>query len=358
MPHMTHLSFYPPTTQDWTGAFAPASGWLPSASLVHRIRRSYRMAVSEFKGSGDSMWTSIADLQKSIHALLMSDDNAGLATLLADPAATNLYYGIDNLVPSHITEMAEDPAKFSIHAGMIADNLYRLAEALGVQKMLRPSGDPGPTGPNHIDVDDLLARIERKLGIALAFKTPLRGEFGLPTSRGMLSYRVALAIYQAYRLKQLGARSVLEIGGGMGRTALYARAVGIECYTIIDIPMSLVVQAGYLAAMLGEDAIHLFGDEGDPDSRIALRPPSVLSSLGHIDIALNVNSITEMDLTNARAYVEFARNNAGLFLSINHEINAFSAAELFDRRAWKIERFPYWMRSGYVEEIATPHATS
>lgn len=356
MPFMTNLYFYPPTLQPWQAAFAPASDWSPSTALIDRIRRAYQLGIASFGGSGESMWTGIAGLQTSIHELLISDDDKGFRQLLADPATTNLYFGIDNLVPSHINEMAEDPIKFGVHAGMIADNLYRLAEALGAQKMLRPSGDPGPTGPSKIDVEDLIIKIERKLGIALAFKTPLRGEFGLPTRRGLLSYRVPLAIYQACRLTKLGAQSVLEIGAGMGRTALYARALGIKRYTVIDIPMSLVVQAGYLAAMLGEDAIHLAGDEGDAGDKISLRPASDLSTLGHFDVVLNVNSITELDVANARAYIKFAYEHARLFLSINHEENAFSAAELFDERTWKVERFPYWMRAGYLEEIATPRA--
>jgi len=39
-------------------------------------------------------------------------------------------------------------------------------------------------------------------------------------------------------------------------------------------------------------------------------------------------------------------------LSINHEGNEYSVAELFDgNEDVTIERFPFWLRNGYVEEI-------
>jgi hypothetical protein len=51
------------------------------------------------------------------------------------------------------------------------------------------------------------------------------------------------AIYQAYRLVEVAGRDarVVEIGDGMGRTALYAHTLGIRNYTIFDLPLTNVM---------------------------------------------------------------------------------------------------------------------
>lgn len=68
---------------------------------------------------------------------------------------------------------------------------------------------------------------------------------------------------------------------------------------------------------------------------------------------INVDSLTEMDNKIAREYIEYARGHAKAFVSINHEVNRFTVAEL---RADLLSEKPtirsmHGMRSGYVEEI-------
>lgn len=56
----------------------------------------------------------------------------------------------------------------------------------------------------------------------------------------------------------------------------------------------------------------------------------------------------------AEGYLPWTARNARRFWSVNHEVNAFTVGELL--RAFptaRVERFPYWMRNGYVEEIAS-----
>jgi hypothetical protein len=355
MPEMNNLFFYPPTQLSSKGSFVKASTWYPSDRFIDRVVRSYQIAASEFGGSGDSMWTAIAGRQAEIHSALMADDKASLFRLLSSPELCYLYYGVDNLFPDHIAEMRNSAEELQRHASLIADHIFRLAEALGVQRVIRPSGNPGDEGPKQIDAEDLLRKIERRLQTELRFHNPFNGEFGLETSFGLVSYRSLLAVYQAWRLIRLRSRSVLEIGAGMGRTVVFSRSLGITDYTVIDLPMTLVGQACFIAASIGEDSVHLLGDELPPQGRICLVPPSRLQSLERtFDVVLNVNSITELDLRHAKEYSDFAMTHARLFLSINHEQNAFRAADLVDEMSCQVDRYPYWMRKGYVEEIFTP----
>ena len=66
-------------------------------------------------------------------------------------------------------------------------------------------------------------------------------------------------------------------------------------------------------------------------------------------IAFNADSMTEMAIDNANAYAEKIIATARAFISINHEINSFKVADLPALKGRLAQRFPYWMRKGYVE---------
>ena len=60
--------------------------------------------------------------------------------------------------------------------------------------------------------------------------------------------------------------------------------------------------------------------------------------------------MTEMARETAQAYCDAIHARATTFLSINHEGLSFTVAELMPGSMF--QRAPYWMRPGYVEELA------
>ena len=118
--------------------------------------------------------------------------------------------------------------------------------------------------------EDILASIDR-VCIPFSIPNPFESENGLDSSRGVISYRVPQALYQAWRIKKLlkGIQNpkVLEIGAGLGRTAFYANELGIKDYTIVDLPITTVAQAYFLGRTLGEKNICLGGEyfDGEQD---------------------------------------------------------------------------------------------
>ena len=98
----------------------------------------------------------------------------------------------------------------------------------------------------------------------------------------------------------------------------------------------------------GEEASH-------PEERIKILTPQEFfgQTTAYYDLIVNVDSLTEMDPKSAREYWNRIESVSGMFLSINHEINPFTVKELISERKKdaQIERYPYWMRKGYVEEI-------
>ena len=318
--------------------------------LAQRIVDMYAAAVAKFPGYGDSMWTEINRLAEPLHRLLLEGDAAAVVEALDNPQTTNLFQGFDNPVVAPHGFTAPDRNLLSIEIGPGAPAriylaLKRLAEAVGAVNLANPETSTGTA----LAPDDYLARIEERIGAALEFPNFYPGEEGIVTTRGIVSYRPLQAIYQAWRLRQLGARSVLEIGAGLGRTAFYAHRLGIERYTIVDIPLSSVAQAHFLGRALSPDSVGLIGEEDCP---IRLRGPRFIESADErFDVVLNVDSLSEMDPAVAAGYIDFARRSAASVLSINREWDgAPRAADLLEPAT--TSRHLYWMREGYVEELA------
>ncbi len=208
--------------------------------------------------------------------------------------------------------------------------------------------------PRHLIPNLSFASLILHSASPIHFPNPYPNEVGLKTSRGVASYRAVQALYQAYRVAELlrdrpNAR-VLEIGGGLGRTAFYAHQFGLRDYTLIDLPMTSVAQSYFLGRVLGPDAISLFGEDR-PGIRI--QPPAVfLDAADRYDLVLNVDALPEMAADTATAYCQAIKARADIFLSINHEYNTLTVRELCARLSMHAEsRMPYWLRRGYVDEV-------
>ena len=205
-----------------------------------------------------------------------------------------------------------------------------------------------------INVEEELNDVQRCLGVPLEFPNPFQDEFGIKTKRGIVSYRAVQAIYQAFRLRQMAdeyGNNIVELGAGLGRTGFYCSRMGMQNYTIVDLPMANVAQAAFLGLTIGERAVSLFGEKASP-GQIRIRTPEWLhASDEKFHVVANIDSMVEMDLLYAEEYGRFIATRAKAFLSINHEANKHRVRDLHALYSLQVTRFPYWMRDGYVEEI-------
>lgn len=320
-------------------------------ALARRIAAGYVANVAAFGGYGDSMWEEINRLARTFHDLLTRGTPAELATALDRPHTTNLFLGFDNPVAAPWGFIDEDRNLLSNEVGpdlvaRIYRSVARLAEATGAVHVSNPETSTGTAFP----IDDYLAAIDERIGIELDFPNFYPHEKGIVSRRGIISYRPLQAIYQAFRLKSLGATKVMEIGAGLGRTAYYAHRMGIRDYTIVDIPLSNVAQAHFLSRALGASEVSLPGED-----RAAIRvvgPGFVSTTEERFDVVLNVDSLSEIDPQIASGYIAFARNAAETLVSINREWDDRPRiADLLKEAA--VLRMPYWMRDGYVEDIVS-----
>ncbi len=308
-------------------------GSYPDSSFLHRVKRAYFLALTR-KGPAGKMWDAIDARRTDVHAALLASTDTELRKIFADPISTDLFYGVDNLCRSVNGSRNE-----YVQPGFICDespSFSRLAAVLH-------SDD---------DCEGVLGTLDKTLCQHVEFPAPFRGELGHSTSRGPASYRAIQALYQTWRLFQLVGpkQSIVEIGPGMGRTAYYAYRAGLTDYTTIDLPLGVVAQACFLGAVLGADKIWLEGDEGSTDGRIKLLSTKPKRQF---DIALNVDSLTEMPPSVAADYAGWISQQALMFLSINHEHNLFNVADIgrttfLAKDKWRI---PYPMRDEYFEEL-------
>jgi hypothetical protein len=317
--------------------------------LIDRLAASYRLRSESPTGA----WAETVERHADIHAAILGDDRGRMQQILRDPGTSDLMYGFENNTRSlHRSRRLED-----IHEpGLTLDAMICLAEAMGARAEDNPEAymwRPARTG-----IDEVLGQIEAALGFEIPVPNPFPRECGCASARGIVSYRVPQALYQAWRIAQLAAGiprpRVLEIGGGLGRTAFYARQFGIADYTIVDIPVSSLAQGNFLGRVLGEEEISLYGEAGATARQIKLLPPAAfLEGSERYDVVLNVDSLTEIGIAAARQYWSSIRAQAGVFLSINHEANDFTVAGLIKESGGvaPYSRSRYWLRRGYVEEV-------
>lgn len=321
-------------------------------SLIRRIINSFMHSMAANRDLGDSEWKTIINMNAEVLRAFAENDFVAAAAFLRDPVNTKLLYGFE---PAFAIGAPESLAYFAPSA---LDALCRLAEATGSIRADNPESY-GARDPIIYEAEEILAAVDKTLGWQFTVPNPFPAENGTLTSRGVISQRMPHALYQAWRIKQLTGHvarpRVLEIGGGLGRTAYYAREFGIADYTIVDLPMSGIAQAYFLGRTLGGDALSLAGEErrASDAAAVKLRPPEwFLNTDESFDLVIAVDCLTEMDRAVADAYWSKIKLSSGRFWSLNHEVNKFRVADVLADRPplISVERNCCWLRRGYVEE--------
>lgn len=142
------------------------------------------------------------------------------------------------------------------------DKLICLAEAIGVLSVENPE-QLSEWGVNlYSDVNEIMDKIEKKIGIAIAPPLGAVPVTGIDTRCGPLHYRHFNSIYAALRLKDLlGKGAICEYGGGLGLVAYYACQLGMQDYVIFDLPIACLFAGYFLMRTLGQDKVCLYKEE-------------------------------------------------------------------------------------------------
>lgn len=323
--------------------------------LIERLKKFYLLCDQNFDGNKNSQWTPIfTRLQGDIHEAFIKNNEEKIKDILRTPSKYNLFYGFENMCRDLLSnKRLED----YLEPEMVMDSIISMCEAVGV---LRISNPESLRIRKNLDAQSAINLLEEKFNFSISFPTPFEGEYGVETKNGIISYRAIQAFYQAWKIfeiiKKIPNPSVLEIGGGLGRTAYFSRQFGIKNYTIVDIPMSSLSQGNFLGRVLSGQHIHLTGEplSSEIDNQIKLiHTKEFFSSHKNYDLIINVDSLTELDVSIATDYFNHISNICKTFLSINHEHNTFTVDDLWKKNSTmeKIYRQLYWLRRGYAEEL-------
>lgn len=307
----------------------------------------------------------IGSQQTRFASLLRTGSSDELASYLCNVSRHDASIGITQGDLEYQRIVADSSYRHFL-ALMAKDKLVSLAEAVGALALENP--EQGPFGVNlHADVDELLAGISRRLGVEVAPPDIDGGLLKLRASDCLIGERDINAIFTAWllvrALRGQEAPRVCEIGAGSGRVAYWRHRLGQISHTIIDLPHVNAVQSYYLLKALPDARIALYGEQTGADIELTIWPNHALDELpsGEFDLVLNQDSMPEMSRATVEDYLRWIRQRcAGTFISINHESkptyghdlrhvsvpDAVLATGGFELR----DRYPYWLRKGYVVE--------
>lgn len=103
-------------------------------------------------------------------------------------------------------------------------------------------------------------------------------------------------------------KDVVEVGGGFGRTChALMRNLGLDRYTIVDLPETLALSRAYLREVL----------EPAEFARVAFIPNESAHEAPKADLWLNIDSFAEMEPGVVRAYLDMVDQRARFFYSRN-----------------------------------------
>ena len=323
-----------------------------SKNYLSRLMKEYllREKVYKYNKNSSDIWDPIfKNFQKSLQLTLKNDNKKNIENILNNPGSSNLFVGFENNVSSRLwTNNVENMYAL--------DKLLSFSEFLGIRNIYNPEQDK--ISVYKIDIESLLKKIEKKIKIKLYFQNVFPGESGILTSRGIINEKEIQALYAAYKISKTinTNQNVLEIGGGLGRTAYYCNLFGIKDYTIVDIPITFLAQGNYLGRVVSEKEI-IFENELKKKylkNKIKLITPEFfLKSKTKYSLVLNCDSLTEINYDLASNYMKKI-SKSKYFLSINHERNSFNVSKLIEESNFKkYSRNLYWLRKGYIEEFVT-----
>ena len=303
----------------------------------------------------DSKWLNIFnDFHKNILKIIR-EDKSKIKSILDNPSKYNLFYGFDNNCeyvlrhPRYMDYFENDE--------LVIDKILNFAEYLGILRHNNP--EQYRIFIKKPSIDHLIDEIEKKTEINLDFKNVFPGEKGVETHKGIISNREIQAIYQAYKIKEIvkknNYKNVLEIGGGLGRTAYYCYKFGIKNYTMVDLLIPRICQLNYLSRVINEEIVlnekQIILSQNSDDKIKIISPKYLFNEKKNYDLVFNSDSITEIDTINQKKYVNFITENTKYFYSINHESNKNKVCNLFSiKEAKEFDRNLYWLRKGYLEE--------
>lgn len=331
--------------------------------FLSRVQNCYKAAQSDYQANQGSMWSDIEQRNAaSFIAALESDRPDTLRKFSQNLYAGHLMAGMAHVQAFVAGRKTIYPKPY--FALRVRDAILSLAEALAINGL--PSNQQ-TSWSNYIaylnqDLTEVIAEIEKRLGYEIAAP-----EVGCPPA-----YRIGRRpfnpdfirhAYVMHRVGQMGIRPgdpILEIGGGYGCVARFAFLRGHTNYTIIDLPYVNAIQMLFLGATIGSGNVSGYGEAPAAIQLVPSHRKQLIDGQSYA-LAINMDSLPEMERSEALEYLEIASRSSRRFLSINQEAQGryrdkgaqmFVSETIAGSGLMRLRsRHKYWMEQGYTEEV-------
>ena len=326
---------------------------------LDRICTAFEKA-EDIKGAED-IWTELTASNSDFIQSLRNKDFTRLRYIFSNLFHGSLLYGMGT---TDIVLSKKCPYDINYLSICCRDAIISLAEALSVKNISlnqqTPFSDYIKT--TNCDLAPYIDKIEKALGHSISAP-----DVGHPPVAIVGEYVISPdSLHHAYvmhRVKQLGFNEqshILEIGGGFGNVARYAYLSGFRNYTIVDLPHVAAIQAAFLFATVGAENVFLFGEA--TNAPIKIFPCTHKNALqDKFDLVINMDSLPEINRTEALEYLGIVKSKSRYFLSVNQEaqkthkekIQQHSVPEMINHVGGfnLLHRNIYWMKQGYAEEL-------
>lgn len=311
-------------------------------SLLTRLCDYYEKRMNESDSRESDIWKNNVDRHSPIVSDIRNRSYDKIHDTFANMFSSSLTHGFSHgdMFHANVQNSKQFAHNYAIY---VYDKLLSLAELVGAIEVFDPGEYYYVKEFNKylcMSPDTLIELISDKLGVDLTSPNKSGGLFGLVTSKGVYTERDFFAMAIAYHIKNFVAKSnnvsICDIGGGAGHVAYYLKKFGFDNISIVDLPTVSLVQMYFLETNLGKDKVKLLSpDEFD----------------GNYDIVVNMDSLVEMNINNAKRYISLIKENTSHFISINSEkmTNTFKVSDLCVDLT-KASRQIWYMCPGYVFE--------
>lgn len=340
---------------------------MASEALCAEAIAAYHAGRTEGAVPETSVWKIHTDTaQRGLLNVLEKGATRELAAYMARLHATPLLRGYDQ--HGGITaKLDEGQNRRNTHARTIFAALARLGAGLGTLRHFKPEQAENFPYLLRDQTDTVVRDIAAALGLTGGVPNTGPGAYGLDTPLGPLSYRHVFALGYLREIRNILAMApgrytqIVEIGGGLGRTAFHAaRDLGLT-YSVIDLPAVSVSQ--YLLLRGNGVPTTLWDDTPARPGQVRLINAFAQHDPADFTGALFVNfdSLVEMGATTQDAYFDLIRDAGGDLLSINHESRKTMTPE-GHLQNWNLRRFAdwgytpgprtlFWEREAYVSQV-------
>ena len=266
----------------------------------------------------DGIWKylEIECHQELIQCLLKKDIegvNRILSRMFIDPVSSGLALGRDSYLKAK-----EDPYLVGLDWH---DKVISLGIALGIIPAQNPEQGEYGTLLNY-DSLEILGRVADFLNVDVA-PPQIGGIYGVRHRGKVIPVNHILHIYTSYIIKNLSQAEswdCCEVGGGVGFLAYASRLMGVNNFTILDLPLVNVLQGYLLLNSHLRDQVCLYGEDCHNRNIIILPHYEMNRLMNKYHLIINQDSMPEMKKETMYNYLNrLSLISKGYFLSINQE---------------------------------------